>query len=236
MNFIFHDANGKAAIDVGTDTYGATINEGTTLTSTNTLIAEQFEAFKGKVAEYTTIVGFYSDSALTTAITAVDSNVTTIYIAVSKTYSLTFTGETNGDITTTVTRGIFKMVALENDKKMNIGGSTNTINGTSYTKTLKLSGTMNADSRYVEIDLSGFVGKVTITVDAKHASSSGDARTLQLLKTAPKTGDLVGSQSLAANSTGTLQVINLNGGEKYYLGSAGSGINIFGIYVTPVAA
>lgn len=137
----------------------------------------------------------------------------------------------SGDITETKTvDGL--TVAATSDKKVTIDSSKKTFDGVEYTQRLKFGGTgsspdSGAPSRYLSFNVTG---SCNIKVYFAHASSSGDARTLNLA-----TGtfsNISATQSVEVNTSATLEY-NYTGNENtVYVYSANSGLNVYAIVVT----
>ena len=146
--------------------------------------------------------------------------------AAATTVTWEFSTWDNGEITETKTvDGL--TVAATSDKKVTIDENSKTFGEVSYTKRLKLGGTGAADSRNLSFKVTG---PCTITVDFAHASGSGDARTLKL--DAGAFGTAATSQSVDAGSLATLTYNYEGTGEQtFFLYSANSGLNIYGITV-----
>ena len=135
--------------------------------------------------------------------------------------------DTQDYTTTTTIDGL--TVAATSDNKVAVDASKKTIDGTAYTKRLKLSGTGNESARYVSFDVDG---PCQVKVCFAHASSSGDDRTLMAsVGSFGTNATAVATVAAGATTTGTYYYDGE--GATLYLYSANSGLNLYAIQVTP---
>ena len=124
--------------------------------------------------------------------------------------------------TETTVRGLH-IVATE-DKPVTVDASAKTIDDISFTHRLKLNGSGNAGYRHVWFEVTG---NCSVTVYLMHASSSGDARTLDI---AAGSFENVVSTISAPVGTPVKQTYTYKGkATTIYLYSENSGINLYGI-------
>ncbi len=136
---------------------------------------------------------------------------------------------TAGDITANqvVVENVVTILATES-KKVTVDGSKKSIDGFDFTQRIKLGGTIASDARAIKLDLAG---PSKIIVYAMSSSSSTD-RNLILQDS---TGATVGTQVALGASLAKLEY-SVTAAGTYLLGSENSGINIYGIIITAVAA
>ncbi len=136
---------------------------------------------------------------------------------------------TAGDITANqvVVENVVTILATES-AKVTVDGNNKSIDGFDFTQRIKLGGTIASDARAIKLDLAG---PSKIIVYAMSSSSSAD-RNLILQDS---TGATVGTQVALGASIAKLEY-SVTAAGTYLLGSEKSGINIYGIIITAVAA
>lgn len=104
--------------------------------------------------------------------------------------------------------------------------------GIDFTHRMKLGGVINADSRYIEIK-AGMACKVKIY--AMSATSSENRMIYMFKSLADVAGDPLQKQDALGGSNLSVLEFHITEPGTYYFGSAGNGINVYGIYITKAA-
>jgi len=132
-----------------------------------------------------------------------------------------FTALTGDIVSNTIVNGL--TITATSDKKVTIATSSKTIDGTSFTHTLKTGGTGNASYRNLNFAVTG-----PCTIEVYLGSAGSGARTLNIYSSS-YSGTPIATLS-APETTPTKQSYNYTGGATtIYLGSANSGINFYAI-------
>lgn len=135
-----------------------------------------------------------------------------------------------GDYASTSTKDGLTVVATEG-KKITIDGNKKTFDDVQYTQRLKFGGTAagpdtEAPSRYLSFALPA---GANVTIHFAHASSSGDARTLNFA--AGDFQNVVATQVVEAGQTASLKYTYSGDATTAYVYSANSGLNLYAIIV-----
>lgn len=126
--------------------------------------------------------------------------------------------------------GIVSVIAKDG-KSVKVNTSNKEIDGLTFTHRLQLGGTGKTTERSIEIDLSSFDSSVEYNIVVYAISSStGTARKLVLNDGSNEVETFEGLSNLEKATYNT----TLKGGNKYYIYSASSGINIYGLTLTKV--
>ncbi len=135
-------------------------------------------------------------------------------------YTSNFVWGTDGIVTVLAAEG--KAVVVENNSKE--------FEGVTYTQRMKLGGSMSDTSRAIQIDLSKYSVAAQITIDViVTTGSSGAVRPLVIENSNHEEQQRIDVTDQVSKAT-----FNVTGGQVYYIGSASSGQNVYGLTITVV--
>lgn len=196
---------------------------------------QTFDAWYTSKTEHTEENKFNNETVVTTSLTVYPGFVSA---SVAKdVYDYDVASLAEGEHVTSVAwtskandTGIVSVIAKDG-KSVKVNTSNKEIDGLTFTHRLQLGGTGKTTERSIEIDLSSFDSSVEYNIVVYAISSStGTARRLVLNDGSNEVETFEGLSNLEKATYNT----TLKGGNKYYIYSASSGINIYGLTLTKV--